>query len=245
MPLMGSGEHIEMEKNVAGSPIPEVSDYYEFFQISPHATQDTIRRVYRYLAARYHPDNRETGDLEIFHMVRTVYEVLSDAQRRAEYDKARSQAATPSAVPLSSFVDFMDEADGEANRRLVLLAMLYSQRRSDPHRPEVSLMRLETSMGFPREYLDFTTWYLVQKGYITRADNSDFAITVAGIDYVEAQRVNQAILSRLLPNGKVRLAKPAIERRVNKLDRRMGLPDTRVVKVERRQGGGDRRANRI
>ena len=32
-------------------------DYYEFLQISPHADTETIHRVYRYLAARFHPDN--------------------------------------------------------------------------------------------------------------------------------------------------------------------------------------------
>ena len=43
-------------------------------------------------------------------------------------------------------------------------------------------------MGFPREYLDFTTWYLVKKGYITGADNSDFTLTAEGVDFVETQR---------------------------------------------------------
>jgi curved DNA-binding protein len=32
-------------------------DYYEFLQISPNADVDTIHRVYRFLAARFHPDN--------------------------------------------------------------------------------------------------------------------------------------------------------------------------------------------
>ena len=37
-------------------------DYYEFLQISPHADYETIHRVYRYLASRFHPDNPDTGD---------------------------------------------------------------------------------------------------------------------------------------------------------------------------------------
>ena len=37
-------------------------DYYEFLQISPNADQDTIHRVYRFLAARFHPDNPDSGD---------------------------------------------------------------------------------------------------------------------------------------------------------------------------------------
>jgi curved DNA-binding protein CbpA len=35
----------------------EAVDYYEFLQISPNADADTIHRVYRFLAARLHPDN--------------------------------------------------------------------------------------------------------------------------------------------------------------------------------------------
>ena len=40
----------------------EIPDYYELLEISPQATQDTIHRVYRYMAARYHPDNLVTGE---------------------------------------------------------------------------------------------------------------------------------------------------------------------------------------
>ena len=46
-------------------------DYYEFLQISPHADVDTIHRVYRYLAARLHPDNPESGDAEMFRLLRS------------------------------------------------------------------------------------------------------------------------------------------------------------------------------
>ena len=44
----------------------EDPDYYEFLQISKNAEPDTIHRVYRFLAARFHPDNPESGDEEKF-----------------------------------------------------------------------------------------------------------------------------------------------------------------------------------
>ena len=56
-------------------------------------------------------------------------------------------------------------------------------------------------MGVPRDYLEFTTWYLQNKGYITRADNADFKLTVEGVDFVESQRVNIPILNKLLTSG--------------------------------------------
>jgi hypothetical protein len=56
-------------------------------------------------------------------------------------------------------------------------------------------------MGFPREYLDFTTWYLRAKKYITREDNSDFALTALGVDYVEENYTKSPILHELLGTG--------------------------------------------
>jgi len=178
----------------------EIPDYYEFLQISPNAEPDTIHRVYRFLAARLHPDNPNTGDPEKFFLLKQAYDVLSNPERRAEYDAARE--ADPShEVPLSTTIDFMDSMEGELNRRLALLAVLYIQRRMNPNNPEVSLHEVERRMGFPRDYLDFTTWYLRNKGYITRADNSDFCLTADGVDFVESQRVHIPILNKLLTAG--------------------------------------------
>ena len=221
-----------------------IADLYELLQISPYAGSETIHRIYRFLAARYHPDNPTTGNADMFHKVKTAYDVLSNPERRAKYDAARSGELT-SATPLSSTIDFMDDIEGEINRRLALLAVLYARRRSSPRYPEVTLMEIETSMGFPRDYLDFTTWYLVKKGYVHQADNSDFTLTVAGVDYVETQRAHLPILNRLLTNGQVRTAAHEGERRLNGIDRRMNLPDERPVKVERRVNKKDRRVNKL
>jgi curved DNA-binding protein len=177
-------------------------DYYEFLQISPHADTDTIHRVYKFLASRFHPDNPESGDPEKFFLLKAAYDVLSDPDRRADYDAEYNQER-PVQSPLSNEVDFMDSLHGEINRRLAVLAVLYYRRRSNPYQPEVSLMEVEKRMGFPRDYLDFTMWYLAKKGYITKADNSDFTLTAEGVDFVEAQRVNMPMLNKLLTSGNV------------------------------------------
>jgi curved DNA-binding protein CbpA len=114
-------------------------DYYEFLQISPNADADTIHRVYRFLATRLHPDNPESGDAEMFHVLKTAYDVLSNAARRSDYDATRKQQPFQPPAPLSNTVDFMDSLDGELNRRLAVLAVLYYRRRTHPHLPEVSL----------------------------------------------------------------------------------------------------------
>ena len=175
----------------------ELLDYYEFLQISANAEPDTIHRVYRFLAARFHPDNPETGDEEKFFLLTQAYAVLSVSERRAEYDATRKNAAA-STVPLSSTIDFMDNVKGELNRRLAILSILYFQRRSNPYSPELSSLDIEQRLGFPREYLEFTAWYLRSKGCVTRSDNSDFALTAEGVDFVESQRVNIPVLNKLL-----------------------------------------------
>ena len=67
-------------------PDSPLKDYYEILQVSPRADRDTIERVFRYLANRFHPDNRETGDAERFREIVDAYELLSSAAKRAQYD---------------------------------------------------------------------------------------------------------------------------------------------------------------
>ena len=175
-------------------------DYYEFLQISPNADAETIHRVYRFLAARLHPDNSETGHEENFRLLRVAYDALADPRRRAEYDATRNGTQT-APEPLATSIDFMDALDGELNRRLAVLAVLYYRRRTNPAYPEVNLSEIEVRMGFPRDYLDFTLWYLQRKGYVSKADNAQYTLSVDGVDFVETQRGNIPTLHKLLTSG--------------------------------------------
>jgi len=219
-------------------------DYYEFLQISPHAEPDTIHRVYRFLAARFHPDNPQSGDAEMFSTLTAAYEVLSNPASRAAYDLDCARGSAQK-VPMSCSIDFMDNMEGETNRRLAVLAVLYFRRRENPTGPEMSLCEIETRMGFPRDYLDFTTWYLQKKGYISRADNSDFTLTVQGVDYVETQRVNIPVLNKLLTNGEeptMASPSPAACAASPQRNNVITIPGVALLE-ERRLGTRDRRAN--
>jgi curved DNA-binding protein CbpA len=196
------------ESSLSGEALLKVPNYYELLQINPNAEPDTVHRVYRFLAARFHPDNPDTGDADQFALLKQAYDVLSNPVTRAEYDMACTKEASD-AAPLSSSVDFMDSMEGELNRRLAVLALLYFRRRSDSSHPQVSLFEVEARMGFPREYLEFTIWYLQKKAYIVRADNADFTLTAEGVDFVETQRANIPVLDRLLTSGNTPLSSNA------------------------------------
>src|SRR5712675_1910220 len=114
-------------------------DYYEMLRVSPGAELESIQRVHRALAARYHPDNKETGNLERFLKVNEAFKILSDPEKRRE---------------------FTEGVDGEVNRRIGLLCLLYTQRRINQILPALSVLEIEQVMFIPREHLSFTIWYL-------------------------------------------------------------------------------------
>jgi len=160
-------------------------DYYEVLQINRNADIETVHRVYRFMAMRFHPDNSKTGDLERFLVLRQAYQVLSDPEKRRQYDAA-SAASDSEPLEIFELQDFIDGTEGEINRRLGVLSILYHRRRRNEGKPSVTLLDLERRMSLPREYLDFTLWYLRMKGYVKAEDNSDYALTADGVDYLES-----------------------------------------------------------
>jgi molecular chaperone DnaJ len=72
-------------------------DYYEVLGVSRDATPDQMKKAYRQLAKKYHPDvNKDDKDAaEKFKEVAEAYEVLSDEQKRATYDRFGHDAFDP------------------------------------------------------------------------------------------------------------------------------------------------------
>src|SRR5918998_1391339 len=69
----------------------DYKDYYKILGIAREASQDEIKRVYRRLARKYHPDvSKEANAEERFKEVQEAYEVLKDPEKRAAYDQLGS-----------------------------------------------------------------------------------------------------------------------------------------------------------
>jgi molecular chaperone DnaJ len=89
----------------------QLKDYYKILEVTPVASQPDIKKSFRRLALKYHPD-RNAGDHlaeALFREVQEAYEVLSDPKRREEYHYKRwynrsmgkafaEQALTPEAI---------------------------------------------------------------------------------------------------------------------------------------------------
>jgi curved DNA-binding protein CbpA len=161
------------------------ADYYEALQISPNADPDMVSRVYRLLAQRFHPDNLESGDSERFRRVHEAYSVLSDPERRAQYDVHYQRQRHMRVRLVSSTGRVEDDFEYEQAVRLTVLEILYTHRRTEPREGGLFDRDLEMLVGRPLEQLEFTFWYLTQRNLIRRGEQSRLVITIDGVDFFE------------------------------------------------------------
>ncbi len=171
---------------------------------------------------RYAPDNKETSDPEKFDAVKKAFVTLSDRQSRAQYDhKYKQRRPSPGANDNNTvtYVATPETVRAEIRKRLGIVKVLYEQMLKDPHGASVSAIVLATAVGLRSEQLQFSLWFLKEKGLVSRTDHGDYCLTVDGAEWLERHSLPQR--SGQPPQAKqtigeaqaVNRAAPQIERR--------------------------------
>jgi curved DNA-binding protein CbpA len=173
------------------------TDHYENLQVSPNADRETIERVFRLLAKRYHPDNSQTGDAEKFNTLYTSYRILNDPESRAAYD-AKYENERADQWKIAEDASKSEGFEDDDRIRQGVLSLLYVARRRDTVNSGMGIMELERLLGCPEHLMEFHVWYLKEKKWIQRTDTGEFCITADGVDKV-AEHDLMLRRDRLLP----------------------------------------------
>ena len=157
------------------------TDHYEILQVSPRADRETIQRVFRYLAKRYHPDNHDSGDPDRFKQLLESFRILADPESRATYD-ANYESQREARWRIFDQATVTDEVASDRRVRSAILQLFYASRRHDPDHPGLGVYDLERLLGCPEDHIKFHIWYLKENGWLQRLENGMLAITASGVD---------------------------------------------------------------
>jgi hypothetical protein len=142
-----------------------------------------FERLYRPLAFRYHPDNPETGDSEVFLQIREIHRIFSGAKNGSG---GQRRYPLRSDHTLAGDGGSAEELPGK-ERRIDVLRLLYAQKVADCYSRGVAQEELQAATGLTGNQLQFILWYLREKGAITVGDSQVYSISAAGVDlYDEA-----------------------------------------------------------
>jgi Ca-activated chloride channel family protein len=163
-------------------------DLYATLGLTPDATPDDIKKAYRQLARQYHPDAQTVpGTAMLFREIQSAYEVLSDADQRAAYDRARVEAgqSPDSAFQLRLQLSRIPMPSISEEQILYVLANI--QARQESHHPQRLPLNLclvidrSTSMqGARLDHVKAATYQLLETlgpedtfGVVTFSDHAE------------------------------------------------------------------------
>ncbi|MCB1558371.1 MAG: DnaJ domain-containing protein [Alphaproteobacteria bacterium] len=134
----------------------KANDLYNTLGVARDATGEEIKRAYKKLAMRHHPD-RDGGDEEAFKQIKAAYEILSDSKRRAAYDRgdelgsAFGDAVNPASTggPQAPTID-----EEEKKRREILADLIRRAKEIKPYIVQASA-ETPTARGVDDLWYDF------------------------------------------------------------------------------------------
>lgn len=162
----------------------EFVDYYELLQLSPNADTETIERLFRHLAKKFHPDNPKFANKDRFLKISEAHQILSNPETRAGYD-IKYQDYWNHKWTLASEASQMATPCADKVTREKILSLLYVQRRRSMNRPGLGEIEMARLLNTPLELVEFHLWYLKAKGWAERLDTGHVAITALGVDQAE------------------------------------------------------------
>ena len=118
--------------------------HYDTLGVAESATADEIKRAYRKLASQHHPD--KGGDTAMFQKVEEAYRILSDPQKRQEYDNPAPQFHNFSGAPggFSFNMNGFDFGD--------IFGQMFNQQRQQPHQPRQQVYRTSIGISLEQSY---------------------------------------------------------------------------------------------
>lgn len=188
---------------MSSSSAGKFQDHYSILGLNPKADREAIHAAYIQQAQKYSPDNPTTGSAEKFESVNLAYEVLSDPQTRAEFDKVKGIDQDEGPAQFSG-LPFFRSIDRAVQVRSTLMCLLYDRRRLKPFRPALSMRDVEAILQISIEELTVALWYLKYRNLVTSDDKSSLQITPDGIDFLELNRPSpDAVLPLIRPSALV------------------------------------------
>jgi curved DNA-binding protein CbpA len=163
-------------------------DYYELLQVSPNADEDTIQRVFRHLAKKYHPDHQDASDEEKFRRLVEAHKILTDPEARAGYDATYQDYWNRKWKLVSESGDSAAFSD-DREMRDRMLSLFYVQRRRNMTSPGIGEYEVARLLRTPLELVEFHIWYLRAKGWLERLESGMLAISAVGVDQVEQSQL--------------------------------------------------------
>jgi tetratricopeptide (TPR) repeat protein len=130
-----------------------MQDYYSLLGINNSASPQHIKKAFRERAKRFHPDIAGTSGAESMRKLLIAYEVLSDEDRRGEYDRAYARFVTGGIFDYRRYLR-EDPDDPERQAKLVFFELLHLEEDS-----ALSVWRNNGGLGFAMDrYLDREDW---------------------------------------------------------------------------------------
>lgn len=162
-------------------------DHYAVLGLSSGCNADEIEKAFRNCAQKYHPDHSETADVDKFQECLRAYQILKDAEKRAEFHRAHFGDESADGMGFAPGPDAsLDQQsaidDAEINEKILL--QLYKQRREHADEPGIIGFYIQEKLGVSEKNFDFHVWYLKSKGYVEMNQQSELEITIEGVDHV-------------------------------------------------------------